>query len=161
MAGAAIDRCCIPELAWQQKFWVGDRKRIKMGLMQKNFFPSRNVMEIFAVFHGYWKRHCFNIIASPNDEDKKGCLKLGFHKVGSYCNMQSALLSFSLQTLFCLNNYLGDQREKVQPVELCFRHYIVNHQFLIGVRVNCGCCQEGVPQRFAEVIQITRSPRSQ
>ncbi|PKU45449.1 hypothetical protein llap_4241 [Limosa lapponica baueri] len=29
-----------------------------------------------------------------------------------------------------------------------------------GVRVNRGCCREGVPQRFAELIQVTRSPRS-
>lgn len=54
-------------------------------------------------------------------------LELDFHKVSSFCSRQSAVLRFSLQILLkkiYLSNYLGGQREKVQPVELCFSHYI-------------------------------------
>lgn len=54
-------------------------------------------------------------------------LVLDFHKVGSFCRRQSAVLRFSLQILsknFHLSKYLGDQGEQVQPVELCFSHYI-------------------------------------
>lgn len=54
-------------------------------------------------------------------------LELGFHKVGSFCSRQSAVLRFSLQTTFknfiCITIW-GGHREKVQAVELCFRYYI-------------------------------------
>lgn len=54
-------------------------------------------------------------------------LELDFHKVGSLCSRQSAVLRFSLQTLlktFYFNNYLGRSERESATSYVCFSHYI-------------------------------------